>query len=115
MTTLYRKVQTSERLPEKEGTFLTDCGELDYFPEHKSFLVDIRDMGNVDMNPDWWLEPVDLPTDDEVRKHASEDSKEMWAQWHNVIIEGTIRTVGESAEIEFINGADYILNKIKGY
>lgn len=60
MTTLYRKVLCSERLPEPLIEVDSDKGKWVYYPDDPY----------VNFFPSYWLEPIDLPTDEEIEKLA---------------------------------------------
>lgn len=77
MQTVFKKVMVSDRSPSKEGYYLTDKGNV-YFRD--TFYTWI----------DWWLEEVELPSEDDIFKEGS-----------------------KMAITSFRKGANYILNKLK--
>lgn len=56
METLFRKVLVSERVPSVSGEYDTDLKRLEYFEHLKAWRFDFK--------PTWWLEPVELPSED---------------------------------------------------
>lgn len=91
---LYRKVKVSDRLPIKSGLYYTSEGYLYY-----NVRVNIWD--NVDMifDPEYWFELVVLPTEEEI----NDAFPLMQARNHS-------RTLNMGCQ----QGAQYIINKIKG-
>jgi len=62
---LYRKINCKDRLPEKErAEYSTDIGTL-FFSE-KEWWDEFQEF------PEWWLEEVTLPTDEEIEKMAEQ-------------------------------------------
>ncbi len=56
---LFRKVSTTERMPTKSDNYFTNKNLMAYFVEDGNFSN-----GNIL----WWLEEVELPTDEEIKK-----------------------------------------------
>lgn len=52
--TIFRKVMASDRLPELEGPYDTNCGRLHFVPK-----IDMFDTSIVE----WWYEPIELPSE----------------------------------------------------
>lgn len=65
MNTLYRKVLCSERLPHDSNYYDTDNG-YNYCWNEKWFDQD----GPVNFTPEWWLEEVDIPTNEEIESRV---------------------------------------------
>lgn len=68
MSSLYRKIPCSKRLPEKSGLYDTDWGNLAFHISSKRW----KDGFDVFNEIEWWLEPIQLPTDEEIEKMAIE-------------------------------------------
>lgn len=67
MSELFRKVLCSERLPEKESWYETSEGCVLYDPAKKCFRYQYK---GSERYPEWWLEPVNEPNDEEIEKMA---------------------------------------------
>jgi len=71
METLYRTVKVSDRLPEKEGFYLIRFQEegkeytLEYLFKPDADKEDLLEYGI------YWLEEIEIPTDEEVLKASS--------------------------------------------
>jgi len=89
METLFRKVLVSERVPNKEGTYTTNLGLM--FFNGKDF-----DCYNTKGGFSFWLEPVELPSEEEIKNKGIEE-------WYTEI-EYTLQP--------FLKGANYILGLI---
>ena len=91
---LYRQVACKDRLPTQNGKYHTDKGLLDFRPNryHYGFTEGI---GIV--NPEFWYEEIELPTEEEINKPANDEYVD------------SLR--GYSA---FKKGAEWVINKIKG-
>lgn len=59
--TLYRKVLTKDRLPDKSEEYITSLGVIEY-----NNTNGIWDEGC--SLPTYWLEPIKLPTDEEIEE-----------------------------------------------
>ncbi|TYP89447.1 hypothetical protein BC792_12748 [Sphingobacterium allocomposti] len=97
MHKIYRSVPVSERLPAHGGYILTDIGLVQFFPKDKSWLDDEYFF----CNPDHWLEEIDLPTEEAMRQFANELAQE------------DVYTSEQEVEA-YVDGANFILNHIKG-
>jgi len=64
---IYKKVNTADRLPEEDGTYITDIGELPF--RNGEFLWGISDGRLCEMTtpPEYWMEPIDLPSEEEIQ------------------------------------------------
>jgi hypothetical protein len=62
METIYRKVKTAERLPEKEGRYIVQNSDVDH-PEYMLFNKTTEAFFGFTI---WWLEEVELPRDEEI-------------------------------------------------
>ena len=83
MNTLYRKVLCSERLPDEGGTFGTNKGELFFLIAVHHWFYDAKFTVEP---PDWWLEEVNIPTDEEIEKRL----KNIYPHWESDW-EGSVR------------------------
>lgn len=122
---IFKQIPATERLPAKSGRYWTNKGEQTLFtnPQHSKrwaggiikepCFAKVTGLGGLQvMKVKWWMEEIDLPSGEEVLKAAKEDAQEMWGNLHDKMIPGSIRSVGESNEIGFITGCDFIMNKI---
>ena len=62
MNNLYRKVLTSERMPKESGRYHTNSHIMKFIVETKQW----KDNGDYTRFPDYWFEPVQLPSEDEI-------------------------------------------------
>ena len=92
MDKLFRQVSVKERLPEKPGVYNTDLGKLEFStnPCYKNNGIWLKE--NYVNNPEIWLEEVELPSSEELKKAAE----------------------NHSFTNAFKLGAQYILNTLKG-
>ena len=71
MKTIYRIIQCSDRLPEKSGEYLTDVGKITYHDELGEFGYNSEDLFGIEdrywqyVKCDYWLEEIQLPTNEE--------------------------------------------------
>lgn len=63
METLFRKVLVTERLPDKGDRYFTNDGIRVYSPHTKQFIFTHQAI-------EYWLEPVELPSEEEIQKVA---------------------------------------------
>ena len=61
MSKIFRQVFAEERLPNKTGLYHTNRGMINYFHGLKTFEHSI--------SIDYWLEEIELPTDEETRNY----------------------------------------------
>lgn len=61
---LYCKIPYAERLPEKDGLYITDRGTAYFYTKTGHF--------NIWEYPFYWLEKVTIPTDEEIEKIIDE-------------------------------------------
>ncbi len=91
MDKLFRRVSVKDRDPEKYGYYDTAVGNIEYSPTNG------WQWGMP--NPDYWLEEIQLPTEEDILEHArSEKGLEDYDIEQDV----------------FVDGANYILNTILG-
>lgn len=95
MDKLFRQVSVKDRLPEKSGVYNTDLGKLEFStnPCYKNNGIWLKE--NYVNNPEIWLEEIELPSDEDIKSESK--SKGDWYDIEN-----------------FIKGANYILNTLKG-
>lgn len=93
MYKLFRQVSVKERLPEKEGMVV--CISADGQP-----FITLYNVGfAISSSAAYWLEEVELPTEDEILEYARDDyGLEDYDMEQDV----------------FVDGANYILNTLKG-
>lgn len=95
---IYRQVLVDDRFPKRSGDYHTDYGIAYFRHPKKKFYQEITGDGGgtfyIIIAPEYFLEEIDLP------------SKE------NIGYESLLSEQGHHAS--FINGANYILNKLKG-
>lgn len=114
--TVFRKVKLAERAPSLQDFMkYQDCSivfiykdGIKEFWSHDTFI----DIPKESELIEYWLEEVELPSGQDIYQAAKEDAQEMWGNLHDTMIPGSIRSVGESNEIGFITGCDFIMNKI---
>jgi len=68
METIYRKVKTAERLPEKEGRYIVQNSDVDH-PEYMLFNKTTEAFFGFTI---WWLEEVELPDVNSIHDYAFE-------------------------------------------
>ena len=85
MASVFIKMPVSERLPNESGLYITNNGVT-------HFISGCKRWAGVD--PLWYLEEIELPTDEE--------------------IESQCEVRPSTRAIAFNNGANFILNKLKG-
>ncbi|HAE65723.1 MAG TPA: hypothetical protein DCG77_00505 [Sphingobacterium sp.] len=83
MDSVFIKVSTKDRLPSDNGLYLTNNGHVHFLSGCKRFMG---------CDPQWWLEEVELPSDEEIKKEAE----------------------NHAFTNAFKLGANYILNTLKG-
>ena len=81
MNTLYKKVLCSERLPDDVNYHDTDDGSC-YYYKKRWYDQD----GPLTFIPEWWLEEVNIPTDEEIEKRM----KNIYPHWESDW-EGSVR------------------------
>ena len=64
MKTIFRKVLLKDGLPQKEGAYFCDGGHLWFNITTKKWNSNV----NSNVLPEWWLEEIELPSDDEIIK-----------------------------------------------
>ena len=86
MEPIYRKVfiKSEADLPEKEGRYFVKIKGLppeviDIDIEYYSIRLNRGDKKNWINNIDWYLQPVELPSDEEIEKAGNEYSEECFA------------------------------------
>ena len=87
---LYREVKASERLPDENGDYFTNMGELMYDADRKEWF-DLSDTFPVK----WWLEPIEIIEEEwgnNIMKEVSFKSDENW-QAATYYINATITTI----------------------
>jgi len=62
---LYRKVLTKDREPDYQDVFDTDLGKIPFIPDTMVW-INFKD-------PDWWMEPIQEPTEEEISEKAKRD------------------------------------------
>ncbi|MFE2861006.1 hypothetical protein [Sphingobacterium multivorum] len=93
MDKLFRQVSVKDRLPEKDGIVV--CISSDGQPFITLYEVGI----SISSSAAYWLEEVELPTEDEILEYArDEQGLEDYDMEQDV----------------FVDGANYILNTLKG-
>lgn len=100
MSSVFIKVSVKDRLPDNEEKHLfwhlTDYGYAKFDFYKKKFYQSITQDGGgvyeVEINPSYWFEEIDLPSEEDIIKVAPKK-----------------RCVNQ-----FWNGANYVLNKLKG-
>jgi hypothetical protein len=103
---LFREVKCSDRLPEREDVYFVYYNKTvdGYMKGHEYFNPDKeRTVAFWRSNYHIWLEPYELPTDEEIRKEAATYDNAMTS-----IAEGIWMPMG------FIEGAQWVLSKLKG-
>lgn len=70
MNTIFRKVLPKERLPIQTGRYHTNRGLTNYFHEELKYPPK-----GFEYNIDYWLEEIELPTDEELKEKAKEISE----------------------------------------
>ncbi len=100
MDKLFRQVSVKERLPENNGGIIAICSPEDglqqlYFKDGE-FLDPMDDLP---MKATAWLEEVELPSDVDIRNEA---------------IFATNKSFDAMSDRYWIDGANYILNTLKG-
>jgi hypothetical protein len=70
MKTIYRKVRSSEKLPDKTGWYNTSINKAWFFAGYWYRYEDPSESNLV--NPVYWLEEIQLPTDEEMDAVAGE-------------------------------------------
>lgn len=74
MKKLFRQISTKERLPEKQGTYITGDDE-GYVTQNKLTAHDNK-LEFDDEGATWWFEEIELPTDDEIAKESIKEVME---------------------------------------
>lgn len=69
MSTLYRKVLCSERLPNKDGLYDTDTRKEQFDIRLNKWIAPAFG------NPEWWLEELNIPDEEYVEKFIIELQK----------------------------------------
>lgn len=90
MASVFIKVPVSERPPNEEGNYYTDLGYIYFKQEIKLWYDDENDY----CYPNYWLEEIELPTDEEIL--------------------GATLIKQDKDQTQFMRGIDFILNKLKG-
>ena len=91
---IYKKVNTADRLPDEDGVYTTDIGELPF--KNGKFLWGISDGRLYEIERlEYWLEPIDLPDKNYITKYAER------------------RFSNFRKKIGFIIGVKWILEKLK--
>ena len=97
---IYKKVNTADRLPEKRGVYTTDIGEIPF--RDGKFLWGIADGKLYEMpeHPEYWLEPIDLPSEADIESGA----------W---FYSGYAGVQSRSNRFSFVQGGLWMLSEIK--
>lgn len=101
-TTVFRKVMVKDRLPVIFGEYITDIGYMFYNNGQKYF----EDRQGVCF-PKWFLEEIELPSEQDLRKESLGKFSEIEAQ------DEEIGEFIEDDALEFMKGANYILSKLR--
>lgn len=107
---IYRTVSVEERLPKHGGHFLTDIGLVRFMINDKEWVDDKY----ITCNPNWWLEEITNPD------QAQEVVNELFGKYELLPSEDEIQEAFSKSDIgniegsEFHEGANFILNHIKG-
>ncbi len=87
-----KRFMNKNELPKAFGVYFTEEGELKFLETPKKFFT----FDNMERNPQWWLEEVNLPTDEEIQKKLffpEDESKDkcaiVGAIWMRDVIAGT--------------------------
>lgn len=76
MNELFKKIPCSERLPEKEGVYDTMRGRLLFqkgsFYDN-TYSSELNGNHFAPVTPEYWYEPIQLPTDEEIEKIAKKE------------------------------------------
>lgn len=96
MEKIYRQVSVKERLPEKAGRYFTSFGECTFSTNTRKWLFMLENSTNY---VDWWLEEVELPSEEDINWKYPLNSNEL----HKTTLNVGCRT-----------GANYILKTLKG-
>lgn len=112
MASVFIKVPVSERLPKESGGIIGYCDTADilqqlYFDSKKGIFHDPLDDEETPMRVTIFLEEIELPTEEEIRKaglgnFTEDDINDVYGEF----IDDDRRS--------FVNGANYILKKLKG-
>lgn len=70
MASVYRKIMVADRLPKESGEYDTNLKRLQYFEDLKAWTFCFK--------PIWWLEEIELPTEEEIKEAA----EEYWGSSH---------------------------------
>lgn len=70
METIYRKVSPEKRCPTKTDIYYTNIGKVAFFEEEKEFKDSQAN------NIFWWLEEIELPSDEEIKNKSKENEIE---------------------------------------
>jgi hypothetical protein len=103
MEKIYRQVSVKERLPDKPGAYNTDFGKLGFRPNNFDKTDGIWSQVHYIKYPSVWYEEVELPTDKDIDSVVSKYR-----------IGSFTSDRFKSRETTFKDGANYILNTLKG-
>lgn len=103
MDKLFRQVSVKDRLPEKPGAYDTDLGNLGFRPNNFDKTDGIWSQVHYVKYPSVWYEEVELPTATEMENVLSKYR-----------IGSFTHDRHKSRETVFKDGANYILNTLKG-
>lgn len=94
---LYRQVSTSERMPDKNGQYLTDIGNMQFDIRGNRFIY-YCDITNKKLNrhANCWMEEIEIPNEEQVFELIKQDCKNEFDFYH--------AGVGASAVISLIKG-----------
>lgn len=96
MSSVFIKVPISERFPKESGDYYSNIGRV-YFKANKFYLRDEQVITKTS-SVVWWLEEIELPTEEEMNKLKP-------------FPDDSVVAVYDSG---FYNGANFILDKLKG-
>lgn len=89
--TVFIKVLVSDRLPKVSGEYDTSIGNVCFENVNNKFF---NHKGELTLDPEWWLEEIEMPSDDEILE--------------------AILMKQDKDQTQFMRGIDFILNKLKG-
>ena len=98
---IYKKVNTADRLPDEDGVYITDAGPLPF--KNGQFLFGIHDDRYYDLMlipPEYWMEPIDLPSEVDIENRA----------W---FYDGNAGRQNRSSGFSFMQGGLWVLSEIK--
>ena len=100
MSSVFVKVLVNDRFPKRSGDYHTDYGIAYFSHSKKKFYQE-----NIVIDPEYWFEEVELPSDDEVVERLMHPT---------YISENISKKSIEIYKFSVRRGASYVLNKLKG-